>query len=71
MSVSEKKIIKLENYYIYDYRFNIINLNREKEIVNLLLEKHNIDKNKYYEFIERINHKILAKNRFRHQITID
>lgn len=71
LSVSEKKIVKLENYYIYDYRFNIINLNREKEIINLLLKKHNIDKNKYYEFIERINHKILAKNRFRHQITID
>ena len=65
ISKTNTNIVKLKDYYIYDYNFDTVNVLVEKEILNTILKKHNINKNKYYEFINRINNILLKEGRFK------
>ena len=61
--INNNIIIQLKNFNIKKYDYNIIDLNSERIILENILEDNNIDKIKYYNFINKIN-TILINNKY-------
>lgn len=56
--------IDIKNFIIKKYLYPVINLKKEKEILDISLQKNNINPEKYYKFAEYISNEILNKKDF-------
>jgi hypothetical protein len=56
--------IDIKNFIIKKYLYPVINLKKEKEILDISLQKNNINPEKYYKFAEYISNEILNRKDF-------
>jgi hypothetical protein len=57
-------IIYFNNYNFFNYKYNIIDTQREKDLLEKALKNNKINIEKYYQLIERINNYIYKKKLF-------
>ena len=62
LEIIDKKVIS--NLFIKNCIFPLINIEEESNIINNMLKENNIDKHKYYQFINKIQDIVMKKNRF-------
>jgi hypothetical protein len=53
--------LKINNLKTYDYNFDFVNIDKEKLMIEYMLNENNIDKNKYEYFINLLNNEINTK----------
>jgi len=62
-SISPVAVLDINNYRINDSKLNIINTEEESKSILRHLLKNNIDKDKYYKFVESLNNLIQKNHR--------
>jgi hypothetical protein len=62
-SKSPVAVLDINNYRINDSKLNIINTEEESKSILRHLLKNNIDKDKYYKFVESLNNLIQKNHR--------
>ncbi len=55
----------INKFTIYDYKHTVIDYNKEKEITLKILKENNIDKDKYYQFINLVQQEIDKLGKFK------
>ena len=56
--------VYIQNFIIKKYLYSVIDLENEKRLLNIYLEKNNIDQEKYYKFAQYISDEILNRKDF-------
>jgi hypothetical protein len=55
----------INKFTIYDYKHTVIDYNKEKEFTLKILKENNIDKDKYYQFINLVQQEIDKLGKFK------
>jgi hypothetical protein len=53
-----------DNFVITDYKYDVINNKQEEAIISKVLQQHNINETKYYEFVNELQKVILNEKIF-------